>query len=85
MGETEKYISEIFQHEKPEGPKPEAVIPLLGKPSEELTIFQHDLLHQFCITFNHLLPVFPQSVVGDTRAEILFDLIGLHNYYYFSL
>lgn len=79
---AESCINDIFGSETNDTPKPQPKVPLLGSPAEELTIFQHELLHQFCITFNHLMPVYPQSTVGDIRAEMMFDLIGMNEIYY---
>ncbi len=36
-----------------------------------MSIFQHELLHQFSLTINHLFPLTNQRTVRDMRTEII--------------
>lgn len=80
VNEVTTLIEQIFGAAKNEGPKPTIPVPLPGPPAEKLSIFQHDLLYQFALTINYLLPLLPQRHLSDIRNDMMICVIGNNIY-----
>eukprot|EP01087_Luapelamoeba_hula_P020305 TRINITY_DN6910_c0_g1_i1.p1 TRINITY_DN6910_c0_g1~~TRINITY_DN6910_c0_g1_i1.p1 ORF type:complete len:1277 (-),score=249.90 TRINITY_DN6910_c0_g1_i1:27-3806(-) len=71
-------IETIFgpQSSGDESERPPLPVAHFTTPSELMCVFQHPLLHQFEIAFNHLFPLTPIKTMHDIKLAMMYSLIG---------